>query len=142
MPRKIRLVAVGRVKEGYLRAGMAEYEKRLKPYCSLEVIELKDEGMEKEEKRLEKYLGPNAFLLDEKGAELDSIEFAKLLSNDPAAQLTFIIGGPYGTTAGLKKKCGCISLSKMTFTHEMCRLFLLEQLYRAMLANSGRAYQK
>ncbi|MCL6088582.1 MAG: 23S rRNA (pseudouridine(1915)-N(3))-methyltransferase RlmH [Candidatus Marsarchaeota archaeon] len=142
MPRKIRLVAVGRVKEEYLRAGMAEYEKRLRPYCSLEVVELKDEGMEKEAERMEKYLGPNTFLLDEAGTSLDSSAFAKLFSADPAAPLTFIIGGPYGISPQLKKRCKCVSLSKMTFTHEMCRLFFLEQLYRAVLANSGRAYQK
>ncbi|VVB57337.1 Ribosomal RNA large subunit methyltransferase H [uncultured archaeon] len=142
MGRKIRLVAVGRVKEAYLKEGMAEYEKRLRPYCSLEVVELKDEGMEKEAAHFEKYLGPGTFLLDEKGIEMGSPQFAKLFSSDPGVPLTFLIGGPYGTPAELKKKCKCISLSKMTFTHEMCRLFLLEQIYRASLTNSGRNYQK
>ncbi len=142
MGRKIRLVAVGKVKEPYLREGMAEYEKRLRPFCMLEILELNDEGMEKESKRLEEQIGNNTFLLDENGAEMDSLQFAKLFTRDPGAPLTFLIGGPYGTSAELKKKCKCISLSKMTFTHEMCRLFLLEQIYRAHQISQNRPYHK
>ena len=144
MPQKIRLIAVGKIKESYLAAGIAEYEKRLRPYCNLELVELKDEGMEKEAVRLEKYLGPSTFILDANGRSLDSVEFSKLLKANElsASPLTFIIGGPNGIDENLKKKASTISLSKMTFTHEMCRLFLLEQIYRSAMINSNRAYHK
>ncbi len=146
MPSLIRLVAVGKVREPYLAAGIAEFEKRLRPYCKLEIVELKDEGMEKEAKEIEKYAvkNQNAYILDAAGRQLDSLEFAKLvkmaeLSSPP---LTFIIGGPDGITAELKKKSKTISLSKMTFTHEMCRLFLLEQIYRAHQIAQNRPYHR
>ena len=144
MPRAVRLVAVGKVREAYLKEGMAEYEKRLRPYCKLEIIELKDEGMEKEAERMEKYLGPNTFIFDERGKAMDSPEFAELVKSGELSSLplTFLVGGPFGISPSLKGRARLLSLSRMTFTHEMARLFVLEQLYRALLANSGRAYQK
>ncbi len=146
MPSLIRLVAVGKVREPYLAAGIAEFEKRLRPYCKLEIVELKDEGMEKEAKEMEKYAvkNPNAYILDAAGRQLDSLEFAKLVKSAELSSppLTFIIGGPDGITAELKKKSKTISLSKMTFTHEMCRLFLLEQIYRAHQIAQNRPYHR
>lgn len=144
MPVRIRLIAIGKIKEPYLAAGILEYEKRLKPYCKLEMNELKDEGMEKEAQKMEKYTGANTYLLDAAGRSLDSLEFSKLIKSAELATppLTFVIGGPYGTPLELKKKCKCISLSKMTFTHEMCRLFLLEQIYRAYQIAQNRPYHR
>ncbi len=146
MPPLIRLVAVGKIKEPHLAAGMAEFEKRLHPYCKLEIVELKDEGMEKEAEKMEKYsvTNPNAYILDAAGRQLDSLEFSKLVKSAELASppLTFIIGGPDGIAPELKKKAKTISLSKMTFTHEMCRLFLLEQLYRAYQIAQNRPYHR
>ncbi|MBN2202870.1 MAG: 23S rRNA (pseudouridine(1915)-N(3))-methyltransferase RlmH [Candidatus Aenigmarchaeota archaeon] len=137
---KIRVVAIGKMKEKFLREAMQEYEKRLVPFCKLELIELKDEGFEKESKRLEKYLGKGTFILDVDGKQLSSSEFAKFLKKQE--NLTFIIGGPDGIEKTIKKQASLISLSKMTFTHEMSRVFLLEQIYRAFMINSNRKYHR
>jgi 23S rRNA (pseudouridine1915-N3)-methyltransferase len=145
MPRsRIRLVTVGRLGEAYLREGMAEYEKRLRPFCSLELVELKDEGLKKEGERLEKYAGPDTYLLDVEGKELDSLAFSKLVCPNAASptSLTFIIGSAEGIEERIKKKCRLISLSRMTFTHEMCRLFLVEQIYRGFMIGANRPYHK
>lgn len=139
---KIRLICIGRVKERYLQEGISEYEKRLRPYCKLEIIELKDEGMEKEALRLQKYLSPNTYLLDANGKEMDSIEFSQFLKRHESNELTFIIGSAEGISNSLKSRSQLISLSKLTFTHEMCRLFLLEQLYRSFQILSNRPYHK
>lgn len=141
--KKIRIVAVGKVKERHLLEGIAEYAKRLAPFCTLELVELKDEGMTKEAKRLEQYLGAGTFILDVDGKEMGSEEFAQLVKkHDGEGRLTFIIGGADGIDASIKKRAPALSLSKMTFTHEMCRLFLMEQLYRAQMINSNRQYHR
>lgn len=134
----IRIIAVGKVKEKYIKDGIDEYLKRIESFCKLETVELKDEGVEKEAKRLEKYITPDAFILDVGGKEISSNDFAKLIGDDK--NLTFIIGGPEGISKSLKKNT--ISLSRMTFTHEMARLFLVEQIYRGLMINSKRSYHK
>ncbi len=140
---KIRLIWMGKTKEPYLAEGISEYAKRLRPYCKLEIIELKDEGMEKEAKKLEKYIDANTFILDANGREMDSLEFSSFIKNaTQSAQLAFIIGSAEGVDSKLKPRSQLISLSKMTFTHEMCRLFLLEQLYRSFQILSNRPYHK
>jgi len=139
----IHIIFIGKTKERYLVEGIAEYVKRLRPYCRLEIIELKDEGLEKEAKRLEKYLSPNTFLLDANGKAMDSLEFSSFIKNaTQSAPLTFIIGSAEGISDSIKAKVPSISLSKMTFTHEMARLFLLEQLYRSFQILSNRPYHK
>jgi len=138
---KIRIVAVGKVKEGYLREGIAEYAKRLAPFCKLELIELKDEGPAKEAKRLERYLGPGTFILDVGGKHLSSEEFAQFMKKQEG-MLTLIIGGADGIDESIKRRAPAISLSNMTFTHEMCRLFIMEQVYRAHMINSNRPYHR
>lgn len=140
---KIRLICIGKTKEPYLKEGIAEYEKRLRPYCKFEIIELKDEGIEKEAKHLQKYLSPNTFILDANGKEMDSIVFASFIKSKTESQpLTFIIGSAEGVDKGLKGQVQLISLSKMTFTHEMCRLFLIEQIYRSFMIIGNRSYHK
>ncbi len=139
--RKIRIVAFGKVRERYLLEGIAEYAKRLAPFCRLELIELKDEGPAKEAKRLEPYLGPGAFILDVGGKRLSSEEFAQLVKKQEGA-LTLIVGGADGIDESAKARAPAISLSSMTFTHEMCRLFLMEQIYRAHMINSNRPYHR
>ena len=132
----IRIVAVGRIKERYLQEGINEYLKRLKPFCKLEIVELKDEGLDKEADKLKSY--ENAFVLDAEGREYSSEEFACLVEKND--NMTFIIGGPNGVRNDLKKRA--ISLSRMTFTHEMARMFFLEQLYRAFMIINERKYHK
>ena len=140
----IRIIVVGRLKEAYLREGIAEYEKRLRPFCKLEIIELRDEGLKKEGERLEKYLGPGTYVMDAAGREMDSPAFSKLVSpgGTSAASLSFIIGSAEGIEERIKQKARLISLSKMTFTHEMCRLFLIEQIYRGFMIGQNRPYHK
>jgi 23S rRNA (pseudouridine1915-N3)-methyltransferase len=139
MPQKIKLIAVGKIKDRSISSLIEEFQKRLSPFCALEIIELKDEGLEKESLKIANHLGASTYLLDESGKMLSSAEFASLLKNTETP-LTFIIGGPDGISGQLKSKARLLSLSRMTFTHEMARLFLIEQLYRAGMINSGRGY--
>lgn len=141
MVRKITLVAIGKVKEKYLKEGISEYVKRIKPYAKLEVIELKDQGLEKEAKKLEPYISQNTYLLDPNGKQHSSESFSKLLSTTEG-DLTFIIGGSDGFTDDLKKKSKLLSLSNMTFLHEMARLILVEQIYRGFMIINKRTYHK
>lgn len=138
MPQKIKLIAIGKLKDRNISSQIAEFEKRMSPLYKLETIELKDEGLEKEAIKLEKYIGPSTYVLDERGREYTSEQFAQLLKT--GGNLEFIIGGPDGITPPLKAKANLISLSKLTFTHELARLLLVEQLYRAFMINSGRGY--
>jgi len=135
---KIKIVCVGKLKERYLNDGIVEFLKRLTPFTKIEIIELKDEGLKKEAEKLEKYLSLDTFILDEKGKQFSSGEFAVLLKS--RENLTFIIGGHEGIEEEVKKKAKLLSLSKMTYLHEMTRLILLEQIYRGYMINSGRTY--
>ena len=139
--KRIRIVAIGKVRESHLLEGISEYAKRLAPFCKLELIELKDEGPAKEAKRLERYLGAGTFILDVGGKHFCSEEFAQLVKKQEGA-LTFIVGGADGIDESIKMRAPAISLSNMTFTHEMCRLFLIEQVYRAHMINSNRPYHR
>lgn len=141
MVAKIRIIAIGKIKESYIREAIEEYKKRLSPFVKLEFIELKDEGHKKETEKIKNYVDNNTYVLDEKGFEYSSIEFAKLLKKF-YGQITFIIGGADGISEEIKSAAQKISLSKMTFLHEMCRLFLLEQIYRGFMINSNRTYHK
>jgi 23S rRNA (pseudouridine1915-N3)-methyltransferase len=140
MVSRIRIIAVGKVKEKYLLDGIAEYEKRLRPYCRMETVEIKDAGKKEEGEKLSRYIAEGAHLLDERGKQLDSLEFARMVKENE--QLTFVVGGPEGLPDDAKRGAKMISLSKMTFTHDMCRLFLIEQIYRAFMINSNRSYHK
>jgi 23S rRNA (pseudouridine1915-N3)-methyltransferase len=141
MVNKIRIVAIGKVKESYLLEAIEEYTKRLAPFCKLEMIELKDKGLKEEAKMLERYLDTDTIILDVEGKRFSSEEFAKLVK-DQEGTLTFIIGGADGIDDSIRKRVSTISLSKMTFTHEMCRLFLVEQIYRTYMINSNRKYHR
>lgn len=144
---KITVLCIGKTNEKYLIQGMDEYKKRLKHFIKVDWIELpevknykglsKNELLMKEESLFKKQLGPSdqVVLLDEMGKTFSSVEFSGLLikkMNSGISNLVFLIGGPYGFSDGIyKKSIGKVSLSKMTFTHQMVRLFFLEQLYRA-----------
>jgi len=128
-----KLICVGKVKEPYIKEGINEYAKRLNRF---EIIEIKDSNPEKESKEIiSEIKNEKVYLLDEKGKELDSHEFSELIKKGD--KLAFVIGGPDGFDENLKKKYPSIALSKMTFTHEMARLFFVEQLYRASTKNKN-----
>ena len=156
---KIRIVAVGKLKEKYLREGVAEYEKRLAPFASVELLETREEYMAenpseaqrqqtlaKEGERLLRLLPERSFLivLDVKGKLLSSEALAKELASlalQGQSDLTFLIGGAFGLSPAVRERADLrISFSRMTFTHQMVRLLLYEQIYRAFKINRGEKY--
>lgn len=141
----IKLICVGKVKEAYIKEGINEFVKRLTAFSKFEIIELKDSNPEKEGKEImNKIDNGKVFLLDEKGKEFSSGDFSELLNKEVMnnKNLIFVIGGPNGLDSELKKKYQSIALSRMTFTHEMARLFFIEQLYRAFMINNNRSYHR
>ncbi|NTV24118.1 MAG: 23S rRNA (pseudouridine(1915)-N(3))-methyltransferase RlmH [Nanoarchaeota archaeon] len=110
-------------------------------------IEVKDSSKAEEGNGIVKHIKPGSYViaLSEEGKAFSSIEFAKLMKqiSDEKAYLSFVIGGPDGLSEEVKNRADIIiSLSKMTFTHEMCRLFLIEQIYRASMINTDRRYHR
>jgi 23S rRNA (pseudouridine1915-N3)-methyltransferase len=141
MSSKLRIICIGKIKERYISEGINEYLKRLTSFAKVEIIEIKDEGINKESEKLLGYLGDNTFVLDDMGKELSSPEFAQLIKKHEGT-ITFIIGGHDGIDELVKLKSNKISLSRMTYTHEMARLFLIEQIYRAYMINTNRKYHR
>ncbi|WP_298368811.1 23S rRNA (pseudouridine(1915)-N(3))-methyltransferase RlmH [uncultured Lutibacter sp.] len=153
---KIKLLAIGKTDDKNLQSLIENYQKRLKHYIgfNLEVIpDIKNvknlseqQQKEKEGELILKKLAPTdeLLLLDEKGKEFRSIDFSKFLQkkmNSGIKQLVLVIGGPYGfSEAVYKKATGKISLSKMTFSHQMIRLFVVEQIYRAYTILKNEPY--
>lgn len=156
---KITIACVGKIKEKYLTAGIEEYSKRLTPFCRLETIAINEEKMpedptpalkeqvlEKETQRLIAIIPENSYviLLDVVGKQLSSPELAAkidALTLAGKSHLTFVIGGAFGYTDALRKRADfAISFSKMTFTHQMIRLLLVEQIYRAFKISRGEKY--
>jgi 23S rRNA (pseudouridine1915-N3)-methyltransferase len=130
----IKIIAVGKVKEGFFREAIYEYFKRLK---RVEIVEVKDDsGILK---ALEKFDGFKV-ALSEEGKQFSSVGFTDFVKKD---KVCFIIGGEDGLSKDVKDKCKFIlSLSSMTFNHEMCRLFLVEQIYRAQSILDGKKYHR
>lgn len=156
---RISIVAAGKIKEKYLTAGIAEFVKRLTPYCRLEIIEVDEERMaenpsllEKEKtltregERLLKYVRETSYLivLDVAGKQLSSEDLsAKLdsLALSGRSDITFLIGGAFGLAPNVIARADeRLSFSKMTFTHQMIRLLLVEQIYRAFKISRGENY--
>lgn len=150
---KIILLCVGRIKIRWIADGYEDYLGRLKHHCTLEIIELPaskerdpKKQMEDESKRalkaIEKFDG-DIWLLDEKGERMNSQEFSFLLeqARDAGLALTFILGGAYGFTPELKRRCSKrLRLSDMTLPHELARIVFLEQLYRGFEIVKGSGY--
>ena len=147
--------------EKYLKEGINEYLLRIRPYSNIEIVEVNDEpindnpnnsDIEKaknaEGQRVLKLLKPNDYLvgLDLNKKQPTSEEFAKYLEDklvQSGSNLNFVIGGSYGLSDELKKRCNdSLSLSNMTFLHQMTRLILLEQIYRAFKINRNETYHK
>ena len=156
---KITLACVGKIKEKYLTAGIEEFTKRLTPFCKLETVAISEERMpedpspaEKEQvlgretERLLAVIPQNSYVivLDVKGKLISSEELAAKfdkLALDGNSHITFVIGGAFGYTDTLRKRADeTISFSRMTFTHQMIRLLLIEQIYRAFKISRGEKY--
>lgn len=158
---KLTIIAVGKLKEKYLKDGIAEYSKRLTRFCDLEIIEIEDEqvpenisaanALQVKRKEAEKILkkvkeGSVLVVLDIKGEKLDSEEFASKLSSffiSGNSHITFVIGGSLGLDDSLIKKSNFrFSMSELTFPHQLARLILLEQLFRCFKIINGETYHK
>lgn len=157
----IDILCVGKIKEDYLRAAIAEYLKRLQKYCKLNIIEVADEKTvdkqskaldeqvkSREGERLIKYIKDDAYVitLEIGGKILDSVEFSSLidkLSVNSVSNIQFIIGGSLGLSPDvLKKSDMALSFSKMTFPHQLMRVILLEQIYRGYRISNNEPYHK
>ncbi|MBC7451560.1 MAG: 23S rRNA (pseudouridine(1915)-N(3))-methyltransferase RlmH [Cytophagales bacterium] len=152
---KLFLWTIGKTNDVYLKEGCAQYVKRLPHYLPFEYLELPEpkntklssDQLKKEEEKLildRLQDSDHLILLDEKGNEFTSTEFAQYIQkkmNSVAGNLIFLIGGPFGFSEAVYKRAnGKIALSKMTFSHQMVRLFALEQLYRACTIIKGEKY--
>jgi 23S rRNA (pseudouridine1915-N3)-methyltransferase len=149
-------LCIGKTDEAWLREGLDIYRDRLRRYLDLEVIELPAlrntanlSGEQQKKKEGDLLLGELTggdvlVLLDERGKEMDSPGFAKLMQgymNNSVKRLVFAVGGPYGFSAEVNARAnGKLSLSQMTFSHQMVRVFFLEQLYRSMTILRGEKY--
>lgn len=140
----MKVVSVGKIREKYVWLGVCEYLRRLNSFTRIQWIEIKDSGKDREgEEILEEVGGDYVVVLDVCGRQLSSEEFAVFLRKNADKKICFVVGGPEGLSDKVLERADYrLSLSKMTFTHEMCRLFLLEQIYRAYMINSGRSYHK
>jgi 23S rRNA (pseudouridine1915-N3)-methyltransferase len=141
-PARIRILAVGKVRKGWLNEGVAQYLKRLP---GLEVVELRDGGMEREAAAITAALHAQERLvvLTEEGRTFSSTAFAQALEGSGSERLAFVIGGADGLDPALKARANWrLSLSPMTFPHELARLLLLEQLYRALSIQQGGPYHR
>lgn len=152
---KLRIIAVDKVRTAYYREAQDEYLKRLGPYAKVVVDEVSPEAfsgpadapkaMRLEGERLRKKLpaGAVAVAMDPAGKKMTSEEFAAFLEREggTGTEIAFVIGGTAGIDADLKKECRfSASLSPMTFPHELARVMLVEQLYRAVTILSGKSY--
>ncbi|MES2279243.1 MAG: 23S rRNA (pseudouridine(1915)-N(3))-methyltransferase RlmH [Bacteroidota bacterium] len=153
---KITLLSIGKTEDAYIKEGIDKYLKRLKHYTKLELLDLpelkntkaltQDQQKAKEAELILKKIAPTDFviLLDERGSELSSSQFAAYLDKkaiSSTSSIIFVIGGPYGFDASVYQRANDkLSLSRMTFSHQMVRLFFVEQLYRAYTIIKGEPY--
>lgn len=156
----IKIYCIGKIKEQYLKDGIAEYIKRLSAYAKTEIIEVVDSKVKdnpndfdiskaknEEGDRVLKLIKNDYLIgLDLNQKEPTSEEFAKFIQQkfvEGGSSISFVIGGSYGLSENLKKRCNSsISLSKLTYLHQMTRLILLEQIYRAFKILNNETYHK
>ena len=151
----VTLIAVGKLKERYLTDACAEYEKRLGAYCRLRVVEVDEyrlpqnqAGIEAEGKEILAKIPAGSYLIPLciEGKQISSEEFSQTLDRaavDGKSSIVLLIGGSYGLWEELKKKGDLrLSMSRMTFPHQLARVMVLEQLYRAMTISRGQKYHK
>ena len=149
---KLKIIWVGKSRDPWVKDAIDEYASRIRRYMPLELIDIRDEkGAEAEEmrrrecERLEKHIPPGAtlILLDERGEQLDSPGLAAFVGkqrDSGTGELIFAIGGAYGFSEEFRRRGKLLALSKMTFTHQMVRAFLLEQIYRAFTILNKEPY--
>jgi len=152
---KIKLIVIGKTDEPYLKEGITKYISRLKHYIHFELKELPDIKVgkklstklqkEAEGKELLKLISKSEFvvLLDENGKEFNSVDFSQFIQKrmNTGMDLTFVIGGPFGFSDEVYAKSDMkIALSQMTFSHQMVRLFFVEQIYRSFTILKGEKY--
>ena len=155
----INIICLGKIKEDYLKMAIAEYSKRLAKYCNLSIIELPDEKLpekinesiinEIKNKECQKIINAikkdsYIFALDLRGKQYSSEEFSKKIDDialNYKSTITFIIGGTLGLNDDILDICNeKMSFSKMTFPHQLFRVFLLEQIFRAFKISKGETY--
>ena len=153
---KVKFICIGKTGKPFLEEGESEYLKRLKHYLPVEKLEIPDlknaknltvEQIKEQEGReiiSKMQPGDQLILLDENGAQFTSLEFAQFFQqkfNTGGKTIVFVVGGAYGFSAEVYSLAtGKISLSKMTFSHQMVRMIFFEQLYRAMTILKGEPY--
>lgn len=143
---KIRFAVVGKIKESFYREAVAEYLKRLSRFAEVSVVEVAEcRTLEEEAVLLQKQIRGSAFVLAIEGQKLSSEAFAKKIKSyiDRGKEITFVIGSSYGLAPAIKERADeKISFSDMTFPHQLMRVILAEQLYRAFMINTGSEYHK
>lgn len=154
----IKIIALGKIKEKFLKEGIDEFLKRLTPYSSVEILELspieiKDENLtqkvlDQEGEKILSHIKPQSFVItmEIKGKMLSSEEFAQKienLTNDGVSEIVFVIGSSCGISVNVSARANFkMSMSKMTFLHQFARLILVEQIYRAFKIIKGETYHK
>ncbi len=151
---KITVLFVGKPKKNFFRDGALYYLEQVKRYVNVELIAVPDSSQKGNPEKIRNIEGESILrvirerdyvvLLDDKGSKRTSLEFAEWLEqrlNEARGRLVFIIGGPFGVSDHVKNRSDSIlSLSKMTFPHELCLVFLSEQIYRACAIKAGTGY--
>ena len=157
----INIICVGKLKEKYLQDALSEYSKRLSKYCNLNIIELPDEKLpnnlndslikqikSKESNNILSHIEKGSYVLalDLKGKQYSSEEFSQKITNislNSSSNITFVIGGTLGLDENvLKNSNELICFSKMTFPHQLIRIFLLEQIFRAFKISNNETYHR
>ena len=156
----VRFITLGTLKEAYLRDAAAEYEKRLGAFCKFEMIQLKEErlsddpsqneintALERESEKIFAQIPPRAYVVAMcvEGKELSSPELADKLDEvaNRTSDVCFIIGSSFGLSDAVKKRADLrLSVSKLTFPHQLMRVVLLEAVYRAFNIQKGTKYHK
>ncbi len=149
----IKIICIGKLKEKYLIDAIDEYTKRINKFTKINIIELPDENYDiaktlvKERDSILKYINEKDYIitLDIEGKNISSLEFAKKIDEIFVnySNICFVIGGSYGLHEDIKNKSNfSLSFSKMTFPHQLFRVMLLEQIYRAYKINNNESYHK
>ncbi len=150
----IKIITVGTIKEKYLKDAIEEYQKRIKKYTNIELIEVKDEGLVEESKaiileaeKIKKHLNSKDYVItmEIEGKQITSEEFAEKLNQIQIenSNIVFIIGGSYGLSDEIKQMAKFhLSFSKLTFPHQLFRVLLLEQIYRCYKILNNESYHK
>lgn len=151
---KVNIVCVGTIKEKFFKDAISEYSKRLSKFCKLQIVEVAEESKEQsiekkieiESERLKNACRGFIILLDRCKQEVSSEELSNMLDTLKSAgtsEISFVIGGSNGVSEEFKRQANkCVSFGKITFPHQLFRVVLLEQIYRAFTISAGLPYHK